>query len=92
MKHFIEHNQYYNELGIPDAPYYRVYTKKKFLGLFLYSSYATETRCGWGDCYNAPIDFKTAKEATEFIKSILCKSIKTETTKRFIIASVDCKK
>jgi len=91
MKHFIEHNQYYNELGIPNAAYYRVYTKKKFLGFFPYKKYASETQCGMGDCYTVPLVFTCKKEATTFIKSILCKLIKTETTERFTISVVDCK-
>ena len=70
MKYYIDHNQYFNEIGVPSAPYFRVYHMRKFLGLIPYRKFAEETHRGMGDCYTSPINFKTEEKAETFIKDV----------------------
>ena len=90
MTYYIDHNQYFNEIGVPSPPYFRVYHMRKFLGLIPYRKFAEETICGIGDCVTAPINFKTEEKAESFIKDVLCAGIKTETIQRNIIKEIKC--
>jgi len=91
-KYFIQHNQYFNELGVPRKPYFRIYEKKKFMGLVPYKKYVSETIIGMGDSYTTPIDFKSEETAEEFIRTILCVGIKREETNRFTFKVIECTK
>ena len=90
MTYYIDHNQYFNEIGVPSAPYFRVYHMRRFLGLIPYRKFAEETHCGMGDCYSSPINFKSEELAETFIKEILRAGIKTENIKTFTIKEVTC--
>jgi hypothetical protein len=90
MTYYIDHNQYFNEIGVPSAPYFRVYHMRRFLGLIPYRKFAEETHCGMGDCYSSPINFKSEELAETFIKEVLCAGIKTETTQRNIVKEIKC--
>jgi hypothetical protein len=90
MEYHIEKRQYHNHLGKPSDPYYFIFSYRKFIGLFKYKKYITETKCGMGDCYNSIIEFKTIEKAEGFIQNTLCPKVPREKTKKEIIKSINC--
>jgi hypothetical protein len=71
MKHRIIEATYMDDYGNRNHKVYHVQTKKSFLS-FPYWKYETRLECGYGDCYDVRLEFKTYGEALKFIKDNLC--------------------
>lgn len=67
----IEQNRFNLKGGLEHINF-QIRYRKSFYGLFTYWKYITHQDCGWGDCYDSITNFGTKKEATIFIKEILC--------------------
>ena len=92
MKHYVEHRQWFSSKGVPNEPYFRVYTKKSFMGLFSYKKYAKEPDYDTMSPrrHMSPIHFDTIEEAETFIKDILCKGITRSNDETFTVKEITC--
>lgn len=84
-------NQYIDEYGVGNTPYYNIRYKVPFLFKWWRWKFVKHMNCGWGDCDYNVTNFKSLEEAQSFADKFVCGGEAYDGIKKEIIKHKKCK-
>lgn len=83
-------NEYIDQYGNGDTPYFTIRYKVRFLFKWWRWKFVKYMDCGWGDCYYKVTNFKSLEDAQSFAERFICGGEVYDATKQQIVDYKKC--